>query len=97
MPIRRMECREGPRDSMPGQPLLDDRILEDIDVIVIVGKRVIPHLRVYARNDRDQEKNDQERLGDPLPMLDSYNVRIPADVSITLISGCTIRSKQTKQ
>ena len=97
MPIRSMERREGPRDSMPGEPLLDDGILVDVDVIVIVGKRVIPHLRVYARNDRDQEKNDQERLGDPLTMLDSYNVRNPADVSITLISGSTFSSKQTKQ
>jgi len=97
MPIRGMECREGPGDSMPGQPLLDDGILVDVDVIVIVGKRVIPHLRVYAHNDRDQEKDDEERLGDPLPMLNIYYVRIPADVFVTLVSGCTFSCKQTKQ
>jgi hypothetical protein len=56
MPIRSIECREGPRNSTQGQPLLDDRILVDIDVIVIVGKRVIPHLRVYTHNDRDLER-----------------------------------------
>ena len=97
MPIRSMERREGPRDSMPGEPLLDDGILVDIDVIVIVGKRVIPHLRIYTHNDRGQEKNDEERLGDPLPMLDIYYVRIPADVFIALICGCTFSCKQTKQ
>lgn len=78
MPIRGMECREGPRDSMPGQPLLDDRILVDVDGIVIIGKRVVPHLRVYSHSDRDQEKNDEERLDGLPPMLDIYNGGVPA-------------------
>jgi len=46
MPIRRMECREGPRNSMLGQPLLDDRIFVNVDVIVIVDERISPYLPV---------------------------------------------------